>query len=72
MLILMIYILILMIFFRTSEMAYVCQLLELIYFAIITPWLDHADFKYAYTKEDSHWAFETPPWEQNLPSCNWP
>lgn len=52
-------------------MAYVCQLLELIYFKIITPWLDHADLEYAYTKEDSHWAFETPPWEQNLSSCNW-
>lgn len=37
-------------------MAYVYQLLELIYFKIITPWLDHADLEYAYTKEDSHWA----------------
>lgn len=60
-----------MIFFRTSEMACVCQLLELIYFKIITPRLDHADLEYAYSKKNSHWAFEIPPSEQNLFSCNW-
>lgn len=37
-----------------------------LYFKIITLWLDHADLEYAKMKENSHYAFEMPLWEQNL------
>lgn len=37
-----------------------------LYFKIITLWLDRADLEYAKMKENSHYAFEMPLWEQNL------